>query len=141
MNGDAGGASSTGAVAGRTGRRRIRGLWWCMTTLWLIASFVPAASAEPGAAPASMDRYRCTICHAEHETLAGPAFADVAAKYAGDRLAVSKIARDIRSGVRSGAPWHMPPHPEVSPAVARTMARYIMSLSAGTPAPREAIPR
>jgi len=88
-----------------------------------------------------MDRYRCTICHAEHETLAGPAFADVAAKYAGDRLAVSKIARDIRSGVRSGAPWHMPPHPEVSPAVARTMARYIMSLSAGTPAPREAIPR
>lgn len=140
MNGDAVGASSTGAVAGRTGRRRMRGLWCCISTLGLIASFVAAAGAEPGAAPASMDRYRCTICHAEHETLAGPAFADVAAKYAGDRHAVSKIARDIRSGVRSGAPWHMPPHPEVSPAVARTMARYIMSLSAGTPA-REAVPR
>ena len=92
-----------------------------------------ATGAPPSEPPASLERYRCTICHADHETLAGPAFADVAAKYASDRRAVARIARDIRQGVRSGAPWHMPPHPEVSPGDARTMARYIMSLSAGSP--------
>lgn len=89
-----------------------------------------AAAAAPADPPASLERYRCTLCHAERETLAGPAFADVAAKYAGDRQAVAKIAQDIRQGLRSGAPWHMPPHPEVSRSDARTMARYIMSLTA-----------
>ena len=59
----------------------------------------------------------------------GPAFADVAAAYRGQRDAVTRIANAIRAGMRSGGPWHMPPHPEVSPDEARAMARYIMSLS------------
>jgi len=42
---------------------------------------------------------------------------------------VTRIANDIRAGIRGGGPWHMPPHPEVSPEEARTMARYIMSLA------------
>jgi cytochrome c len=100
-----------------------------------------ALAAPPQEPPASLERYRCTICHAPNETLAGPAFADVAAKYAGDREAVAKIAYMIRHGVRSGAPWHMPPHPEVSAAEARTMARYIMSLSAVPPGRTVAWPR
>lgn len=116
--------------------RTVRASRCAVTLAWAIAGCVigaSAACAAPVEAPASLDRYRCTICHDDHETLAGPAFADVAAKYADDRHAVAKIARDIRRGVRSGAPWHMPPHPEVSPGVARTMARYIMSLSPAPP--------
>lgn len=131
----AGGASSPGEVAGPPGRGRVVSAWCCYKALgWAVVACVMGSSAvgaAPAEAPASLDRYRCTICHADHETLAGPAFADVARKYAEDRQAVAKIARDIRRGVRTGAPWHMPPHPEVSPDVARTMARYIMSLSTG----------
>lgn len=82
--------------------------------------------AEP---PPSLNHYRCYICHSNQETLVGPAFAAVAAAYRGRRDAVTRIANDIRAGIRGGGPWHMPPHPEVSPEEARTMARYIMSLA------------
>lgn len=75
-----------------------------------------------------LTRYKCYICHADREAKAGPAYADVAAYYRGRPDAVTKIATDIRRGLRSGGPWHMPPHPEVTPAEARAMARYIMSL-------------
>ena len=90
--------------------------------------------AEP---PPSLTHYRCYICHSDRETLVGPAFADVAAFYRGTPDAVSKIATDIRRGIRGGGPWHMPPHPEVSPEEARAMARYIMSLAPRKAATRE----
>jgi cytochrome c551/c552 len=88
-----------------------------------------AIAAEPPIdVAAALTHYRCYICHSDREPLAGPAFADIAARYKGKRDAVSYIAQDIATGVRSGGPWHMPPHPEVSAAEARAMARYIMSL-------------
>ncbi|MFO1324443.1 MAG: c-type cytochrome [Burkholderiales bacterium] len=83
------------------------------------------AAADP---PPSLTRDRCYVCHADREPGAGPAFADIAAYYRNSHDAVSTIASNIRSGMRSGGPWHMPPHPEVSEAEARAMARYIMSL-------------
>jgi cytochrome c len=92
----------------------------------LLASFVVQAAE----APASMTHYRCYICHADRESLAGPAFADVAVSYRGQARAVARIAHDIRTGIRTGGPWHMPPHPEISGDEARAMARYIMSLDA-----------
>lgn len=102
-----------------------------IATFALSWAFVAAGTAaEP---PDSLTRYRCYICHADREPLAGPAFADVAAALRGRRDAVAKIEIAIREGIRGGGPWHMPPHPEVSPADARAMARYIMSLA--TPSP------
>ncbi len=85
-----------------------------------------AAAAEP---PGSLTTYRCYLCHADRETRAGPAFADVAARYRGKPGAADRIADQIRSGLSTGGPWHMPPHPEVSERDARTMARYILSLT------------
>lgn len=94
---------------------------------WLAVAL--AAPVAPAAgAPASLTQYRCYICHADQEALAGPAFADIAAVYRGERDAVRRMAGVIRAGASSGGPWHMPPHPEVSPRVAREMARYILSL-------------
>ncbi len=86
----------------------------------------PAGAAEP---PRSFTEYRCYICHADHEVVVGPAFVDIATAYRGERDAIARIARSIRSGIKGGGPWHMPPHPEISPQDARTMARYIMSLA------------
>jgi cytochrome c len=99
---------------------------WSIIVLGALAVSQGAPGAEP---PSSLTRFRCYVCHSDRETLAGPAFADVAAAYRGRQDAVTRIARDIRAGTRGGGPWHMPPHPEVSPAEARAMARYIMSLA------------
>ena len=74
-----------------------------------------------------LTRYKCYTCHDDHEPTAGPAYADVAAHYRKTPDAVSRVALEIRRGIRSGGPWHMPPHPEVSAADAKTMARYILS--------------
>ena len=99
-----------------------------LVLLW--AGTLPSARADAVAADAQrlLGEYKCYICHADHETKAGPAYADVAAWFRERRNAVPVIAAEIRRGIRGGGPWHMPPHPEVSAAEAKTMARYILSL-------------
>ena len=84
----------------------------------------PATGAEP---QVLLDQYRCTVCHAQREALAGPAWVDVATRYRGTRQAEATVAARIRDGVQGGGPWHMPPHPEISPSDAATMARYILA--------------
>ena len=96
-----------------------------------------ASAAEP---PASLTQHRCYMCHSDYEPEVGAAFVDIAAKYRGRSDAVSAIAHDIRAGMQTGGPWHMPPHPEVTPAEAREMARYIISLDAKEPARRVSAP-
>jgi cytochrome c len=92
-------------------------------------AFPPPAGAAAVDPRVLLTQYKCYICHADHEAKAGPAYEDVAAYFRGKPDAAVIIARNIRHGMRSGGPWHMPPHPEVSPAEARAMARYIMSLA------------
>jgi cytochrome c len=87
---------------------------------------VGAARAED--VPALFQKYRCSICHADHEPKAGPAYVDVATAYRGNPKAARTIATLIKKGAHGGGPWHMPPHPEVSDAEAGAMARYILSL-------------
>ena len=94
--------------------------------LWLPSAVAIAADA-PIDVGAAMTHYRCYICHSDREPLAGPSFADIAARYRGRQDAVSYIAQNIMTG-RSGSTWHMPPHPELSPPEARAIAQYIMSL-------------
>lgn len=104
-----------------------------LAALLAVSAVQDARAADP---PPSLTHYRCYICHSDHETLVGPAFADIAAAYRGRKDAVDKIASDIRAGMRSGGPWHMPPHPEIEPSEARAMARYIMSLPPQDPKAR-----
>jgi cytochrome c len=105
--------------------------------LWLLSA--PAAAAGTPIDPATaFTHYRCYTCHSDREALAGPAFAEIAARYRGRKDAVSHVAEVISRGVRTGGPWHMPPHPEVSRDEARAMARYIMSLGDKAPAPQPA---
>jgi cytochrome c len=77
-----------------------------------------------------LDKYRCSICHAESDAAAGPAWVDIAIHYRGDRHADKLVAEKIRSGAHGGGQWHMPPHPEVSEADAATMAHYILATKA-----------
>jgi cytochrome c len=92
-----------------------------------VISIFGVARAE--APQALLQQYKCYICHADKEAKAGPAYVDVAAKYRDVPQAEAKVAAVVRKGLKGGGPWHMPPHPEVSAADARTMARYILSLT------------
>jgi cytochrome c len=97
--------------------------------LALALAALPNAAWAAGATPQDLlEKYRCTICHAESEAGAGPAWTDIATRYRGKPQASKLIADKIRSGAHSGGPWHMPPHPEVSKADAATMARYILAI-------------
>ena len=71
----------------------------------------------------------CLTCHKVDEMLTGPAYRDVANKYAGVDTAVSYLAKKIISG-GSGV-WGsvmMTPHPGVSQEDAEAMAKYILLL-------------
>jgi cytochrome c len=114
----------------RVARRRLFAVALAIAAAATLTPSASAAADRIAAADAQrlLGQYKCYICHADHETKAGPAYVDVARYFRGRADAVPTIAREIRRGMRRGGPWHMPPHPEVSPAEAQTMARYIMSL-------------
>jgi cytochrome c len=71
----------------------------------------------------------CLTCHKIDEKLIGPAYKDVANKYAGNDTAVTHLAHKIIAG-GSGV-WGsvaMTPHPDLSEADAEQMVKYILLL-------------
>lgn len=71
----------------------------------------------------------CLACHAIDKKLVGPAYKDVARKYAGQKDAATKLATKIMkggSGVWGAIP--MPANPQVSEAEARKLATWVLTL-------------
>lgn len=71
----------------------------------------------------------CMACHAVDKKLVGPAYKDVAKKYAGDKSAVDKLAAKVikgGSGVWGAVP--MPANPQVSEAEAKQLVTWVLSL-------------
>jgi len=70
----------------------------------------------------------CMACHAVDKKLVGPAYKDVAKKYAGDAKAADMLATKIMkggSGVWGAIP--MPANPQVSDAEAKKLAAWVLS--------------
>jgi cytochrome c len=70
-----------------------------------------------------------SYCHKVTEKLIGPAYKDVAVKYAGSDTALAYLSKQIiagGSGVWGTVP--MTPHPELSQADAEQMVKYILLL-------------
>jgi len=89
------------------------------------------------AAPAIADEAlakskNCMACHAVDKKLVGPAYKDVAKKYAGDAKAVDVLAARIVKGSEVGkGNWGavpMPPNPQVSEAEAKKLAAWVLSI-------------
>ena len=86
------------------------------------------------AAPALADQRlaaakNCMSCHAADKKLVGPSYKDVAAKYAGQRDAVDKLAvKIIKGGSGVWGPVPMPANPQLSEAEARRLAVWILGL-------------
>ena len=70
----------------------------------------------------------CVACHAADRKLVGPAFKDIAAKYANDKDASVRLTKKVReggTGVWGQVP--MPANPQVSPEEATTLVKWILS--------------
>lgn len=71
----------------------------------------------------------CLTCHKVEEKLIGPAYKDVANKYAGNDTAVTYLAHKVIAGGKGV--WGevaMTPHPDLSEADAEQMVKYILLL-------------
>ena len=62
------------------------------------AAFSSIAAAADGDGAALAAKYNCSACHTLDKKLVGPAYRDVAKKYAGDAAAPAKLAAKIKSG-------------------------------------------
>ena len=70
----------------------------------------------------------CAACHAVDRKLIGPAFKDIATKYAADASVVANLSAKIRNGgVGVWGNIQMPANPQVTQAEAETLVKWIMS--------------
>ena len=70
----------------------------------------------------------CLACHAVDKKLVGPAYQDVAKKYAGQADAEATLAKSIKAG-GSGkwGPIPMPAQAQLSDADAKTLAAWVLA--------------
>ena len=85
-----------------------------------------AALADPGLDLAKAKN--CMACHAVATKLVGPAYKDVAAKYAGQKDAEAKLVAKVMkggSGVWGAIP--MPANPQVNEAETKTLVKWVLA--------------
>ena len=71
----------------------------------------------------------CTACHGVDNKIVGPAYKDVAAKYADDADALAKVKESIKNGGKGK--WGeipMPAQPQLSDEQITLLAEWILSL-------------
>ena len=95
----------------------------------VLALTLTAAAIAPAMADEALAKSKnCMACHSVANKIVGPAYKDVAKKYAGDKTAADKLAAKIvkgGSGVWGAVP--MPANPQVSEAEARKLAAWVLS--------------
>src|SRR5689334_7422209 len=94
--------------------------------------FLAAGALVSNAAMANADLAKaknCMTCHAVDNKVVGPAFKDVAKKYAGDKTADDKLTQKVlKGGSGTWGPVPMPANTQVSDAEARTLVKWVLSL-------------
>jgi len=74
----------------------------------------------------------CMACHAVDKKMVGPAFKEVAAKYAGNKDAAAMLAEKIQKGSTPGkGNWGaipMPANPQVNAAEAAKLAAWVLTV-------------
>lgn len=100
------------------------------STLLAIASVAAgfAVSAPAMADQALATSKNCMACHAVDKKVVGPAYKEVAAKYAGDKAAAAKLAdKVIKGGSGAWGPVPMPANPQVSEAEAKKLVAWVLA--------------
>jgi len=100
---------------------------------YLVLMGVAAAALVSGSAMAAGEldlakAKNCMACHAIGNKVVGPAYKDVAKKYAGDKTAEDKLVQKVMKG--GSGTWGavpMPANPQVSEAEAHTLVKWVLS--------------
>lgn len=97
----------------------------------LAAAFVTLfmAALPARANPQLAQSKNCMSCHQIDSKLVGPAYKDVAAKYAGQPDAAARLAQKVmKGGAGVWGPVPMPANPQVNEAEAKQLVQWILSL-------------
>ena len=99
--------------------------------------FAPLAFALAAAAVVSLPakaseelakKNMCMTCHTADKKLVGPAYKEVAAKYASDKAAEAKLFEKVKKGgVGVWGQIPMPPNEKVPDADVRALAKWVLS--------------
>ncbi|HEX5091780.1 MAG TPA: c-type cytochrome [Burkholderiales bacterium] len=102
-----------------------------MRLVALCAAVVAVSAAMPAqASEALAGKYGCLACHVvKGPKTVGPAYADVAKKYAGKKDAVAHLMDKVKKG-GSGTwgPVPMPPNPSVPDADLKALVTWVLSI-------------
>lgn len=93
-----------------------------------LIALLAVAAVSPAFASADLAKQKnCMACHSVDKKLVGPSYKDVAAKYAGQKDAVAKLADKIQKG--GAGVWGQVPMPAnpVTPAEAKQLATWVMT--------------
>jgi cytochrome c len=102
-----------------------------MKSLIVFASLLALGAALPVQANEELaKKHMCTTCHVtKGAKTIGPAYADVAKKYAGQKDAEAKLAEKVKkggTGVWGQVP--MPPNPAVPDGDLKTLVKWVLSV-------------
>ena len=95
----------------------------------IVIACMAAAPARAAPALALAQKRNCMACHAIGQKVIGPAYKDVAAKYAGQPDAVPRLAQKVMKG--GTGVWGvavMPANLQLSEAEAKQLVQWILSL-------------
>jgi cytochrome c len=100
-----------------------------LTAPLMMIAVATALLSQPARADSALaDKSTCTGCHAADKKILGPAFQEVAKKYADQKDAVEQLAVSIKKGgVGKWGQIPMPAMPTLSDADAKTLAVWIMA--------------
>ena len=95
----------------------------------VFALALTAAAAAPALADQALATSKnCMACHAVDKKLVGPAYKEVATKYAGQKDAVDKLAaKIIKGGSGVWGPVPMPANAQVNDAEAKKLAAWVLT--------------
>jgi cytochrome c len=93
----------------------------------MVAGLLVAPAAQANEALAK--KHNCTACHQVDKKLVGPAYKDVAKKYAGQKDAAAKLAEKVKKGGQGvWGPVPMPPNAAVPDGDIKTLVAWILSI-------------
>jgi cytochrome c len=99
-----------------------------MKKMMAIVALTTAAAMPALADQALATAKNCMACHAVDKKLVGPAYKDVAKKYAADKTAADKLAaKIIKGGSGTWGAVPMPANPQVNEAEAKKLAAWVLS--------------
>ena len=96
----------------------------------MLAAMMAALASGSAFANADLAKSKnCMTCHSVDAKVVGPAYKDVAKKYAADKTAEAKLVQKVmKGGSGTWGPVPMPANPQVSEAEAKTLVKWVLSL-------------